>query len=102
MAGSIAPFRRSMALAWQRSLPTSDVGGDFLQSVITVFLLSLVRLEYLPSASQPLHTGFATFLVSFAPVLSSTNSFQLTGTIWFPASLTAITTPSSFFAVLQK
>ena len=59
-------------------------------------------LQTISQISSFLQTGLATFLTSLTPVLSSKNSLQLTGTIWFPASLTAITTPSSFFAVLQK
>jgi hypothetical protein len=43
--------------------------------------------------------GFATFLDSLRPVSGSWYSFQLTGYIVFPASLVAIMTPSSFFAV---
>lgn len=46
-------------------------------------------------------TGFATFLPSLLPPTGSTNSLQLTGTMRSPPSLSAITTPSSFFAVLQ-
>jgi hypothetical protein len=45
------------------------------------------------------HCGWATFLNSIKPVLGSINSFQLTGTIVFPASLTAEITPSSFLVV---
>jgi len=43
--------------------------------------------------------GFATFLGSVSPDTGSLNSFQLIGYIAFPASLVAITTPSSFLAV---
>jgi hypothetical protein len=49
----------------------------------------------------PLQKGFATFLVSSLPVCSSLNSFQLIGTMTFPASLVAIRTPSSLRAVLR-
>lgn len=45
--------------------------------------------------------GFATFLLSVCPVTGSLNSFQLIGYIAFPASLVAIMTPNSFFAVLR-
>lgn len=81
------------AFALQVFLPPQD------SSLLSSSESLKVRLSH---AASGLHTGFATFLVSFPPVLSSTNSLQLTGTIWLPASLTAITTPSSFFAVLQK
>lgn len=46
-----------------------------------------------------LYSGFATFLGSLIPVSGSLNSFQLTGTMSFPASLVAMMTPSSFDAV---
>ena len=52
----------------------------------------------LPSPHQ---TGFPTFLTSLNPVSGSMYSFQLTGYIWFPHSLFAITTPNSFLAVEQ-
>lgn len=45
--------------------------------------------------------GFATFLLSVSPVTGSLNSLQLIGYIAFPASLVAIITPNSFFAVLR-
>ena len=51
-----------------------------------------------PSLRSP-QKGFATFLLSLSPVTGSRNSFQLTGTIVFPASLFAMMTPSSFLAV---
>jgi hypothetical protein len=91
--------RLRVSCVTQHDLPTSDTGPTPLIPPIRVFILSQEVASLLARISQ---TGFATFLVSFSPVLSSTNSLQLTGTIWFPSSLTAITTPNSFFAVEQK
>ena len=49
----------------------------------------------------PSHTGFATFRASPFPVTTSRISFQLDGTIAYPASLLATTTPKSSPAVLM-
>lgn len=48
---------------------------------------------------QILQLGLATFRNSLMPVSRSLNSFQLAGTISFPASLVAMMTPSSLAAV---
>ncbi len=49
----------------------------------------------------PPQNGLATFLLSTPPTTKSLNSLHETGTITFPASLLAIITPSSFFAVVM-
>jgi hypothetical protein len=58
------------------------------------FELSRLQIKY--------YSGFAHFRFSSLPVSGHRISFQLTGTIVLPASLTANTTPRSFLAVVTK
>jgi hypothetical protein len=68
----ISELRRNQSMSMSRSLASSFL----FQNLKPCLFFPIPNLT-----AHPTHTGFATFRPSLTPVLSSTNSLQLTGTI---------------------
>lgn len=74
----------------------ADPSASRASSLCGMVMIAALRSENARRSSQ---NGFATFLASLSPVSGSLYSFQDTGYIALPASLTAMMTPNSLLAV---